>query len=68
MDVYTEGLLLQLVEHGYQGQIVSIKHLSELKEEIKERFSKGSFDDEFYRLRLAFFDFKTLILCLTLNP
>jgi epoxyqueuosine reductase len=28
-----------------------------LKEEIKERFSKGSFDEEFYRLRLSFFDF-----------
>ncbi|MCJ7634638.1 hypothetical protein MUP77_19890 [Candidatus Bathyarchaeota archaeon] len=50
-------LLLNLEKHGIQGRIVSIRHLSELQEEIEERFNEGLFDEEFYRLRLAFFDF-----------
>jgi len=58
MDADTRELLFHLTEHGYQGRIVSIQHLPELQEEIKERFNQGSFDEEFYRLRLAFFDFK----------
>lgn len=58
MESYTEELLLHLAEQGYQGRIVSIKHLSELRDEIEERYDEGLFDEEFYRLRLAFFDFK----------
>ncbi len=58
VDADTKELLLHLAEHGYQGRIVSIQHLPELQEEIKERSSQGLFDEEFYRLRLAFFDFK----------
>lgn len=58
MDAFSEELLLYLTEHGYQGRIVSIQHLSELQEEIEERFNQGLFDEEFYRLRLTFFDFK----------
>jgi epoxyqueuosine reductase len=46
------------MEKGYQGRIVSIQHLAELREEISERSSKGLFDEEFYRSRLDFFDFK----------
>ena len=29
-----------------------------MQEEIKERYNQGLFDEEFYRLRLTFFDFK----------
>jgi len=58
VDADIKELLLHLAEHGYQGHIVSIQHLPELQEEIKERFNQGLFDEEFYRLRLAFFDFK----------
>jgi len=57
MGAYIEELLLDLAEHGYQGRIVSIHHLSELRDEIVERFNEGLFDEEFYRLRLASFDF-----------
>ena len=61
MDAYIDGLLHQLAEYGYKGQIISIKHLSELEEEIKERFSKGSFDEEFYKLRDKFCDLDVYI-------
>lgn len=57
VDAHAKGLLLRLVEHGYQGRIASIQHLPELQKEIKDRFNKGLFDEEFYRSRLAFFDF-----------
>lgn len=51
------SLLFQLKNRGFQGRIVSISHLPELKEEIVGRFDHGLFDKEFYDLRLAFFDF-----------
>ncbi|MCJ7632185.1 hypothetical protein MUP77_07295 [Candidatus Bathyarchaeota archaeon] len=57
MEAYREKILLDLVEQGYQGRIAPIRHLSELQEETKQRFSEESFNEEFFRLRLAFFDF-----------
>jgi epoxyqueuosine reductase len=57
-DADAKELLLQLAERNYQGCIVSIQHLNALQEEIKERYSQGSFDEEFYRSRLAFSEFK----------
>ena len=58
VDTYTEELLRNLAEHGYQGRIVSIQHLPELEEEIRGRFNQGLFDKEFYQQRLAFFRFE----------
>ena len=57
-DADAKEMLLRLKERGYPGCIVSIQHLVELQQEIKERYNQGSFDEEFYRLRLAFFEFK----------
>jgi epoxyqueuosine reductase len=53
-----EELSHHLEEAGYRGRIVSIRHLAELQEEMEKRYSQGSFDEEFYRSRLAFFKFK----------
>ena len=58
VDAFTKRLLPRLTERGYQGRIISIRHLTELQEEIKERYSQGSFDEEFYHLRLTFYDFR----------
>jgi epoxyqueuosine reductase len=58
VDTYSEELLRHLAEQGYQGRIVSIKHLPELQKEIKGRFNQGLFDEEFYQQRLAFFRFE----------
>jgi len=37
VDAFTKRLLPRLTERGYQGRIISIHHLAELQEEIKER-------------------------------
>jgi len=52
-----EELLLQLVEHGYQGRIVSTQHLRDLQKEIEGRYRQGLLDEEFYKERLTWFDF-----------
>lgn len=57
MSRFAEELLLDLVERGYQGRIVSIQHLRDLQEEIEGRYKKGLLDEEFYQERLAWFDF-----------
>jgi len=38
-----------LEEQGYQGRIVSIDHIDELREEIEGRHERGLFDETFYR-------------------
>jgi len=57
MENCADDLLFALKEHDYRAAIVSVRHLRELKEEIIGRLSQGLFDEEFYRLRLTFFDF-----------
>jgi len=52
-----EELLLHLAEHGYQGRIVSIQHLPDLQEEIQVSYTQGLLVEEFYKERLAWFDF-----------
>jgi epoxyqueuosine reductase len=51
-------LFLRLTERGYQGRIVSIQHLPELKENIDKFYRQGLFDKEFYQERLTFFNFQ----------
>jgi len=51
-------VLSALEQRGYRGRIVSTAHLPELQEEIQGRFKKSLFDEEFYRLRLSFFEFR----------
>ena len=58
MDNFINNLFLGLKKLGNLGRIVSVQHLPELEEEIVERFNEGLFDEEFYLLRLAFFDFR----------
>ncbi len=58
IDRDTSEELSFLEQLGYRGRIVSTRHLPELQEEIQGRFKKGLFDEEFYRMRLSFFDFK----------
>ena len=53
----TEALSSQLKKLGYKGRMVSIQHLDDLKEEIGDYHSHGSFDEEFYKERLSRFTF-----------
>ena len=45
-------------EAGFQGRIISITHLQELKKEIEGRREKGLLDKELYDTYLASFDFE----------
>ncbi len=52
-----KNLLHHLAEHKYEGRIVSIQHLDEMRDEIEERLRQGLLDKEFYKERLDWFDF-----------
>lgn len=60
MKKITEELLARLKERGYEGRIVSARHIPDLKAEIEKKHSSGLFDEEFYR--------EYLIYCLNFNP
>ncbi|MEJ2736961.1 MAG: 4Fe-4S double cluster binding domain-containing protein [Anaerolineae bacterium] len=51
-------LFPQLTEQGYQGRIVPIEHLADLREEIEGRYKQGMLDPELYELYLTEFDFR----------
>jgi len=53
-----EELFLRLGKLGYQARIVSIRHLHDLQEGIEGRFKSGLFNQDFYRERLAWFNFR----------
>lgn len=48
----------KLEENGFKAKMVAIEHVSELKQDIDEKYRKGLFDPEFYQVRLASFDFE----------
>jgi epoxyqueuosine reductase len=47
--------LARLKERGYEGRIVSARHIPDLKEEIEKQHRLGLFDEEFYRERLIYY-------------
>ena len=58
MEHPVEQLFVRLHERGYQGRVVPIRHLEDLREEIEERHEQGFLNDEFYQERLSRFQFK----------
>ena len=48
MKKISQELLTRLKEHGYEGRIVSARHIPDLKAEIEKHHSLGLFDEEFY--------------------
>jgi len=54
----TEILFSQLAKLRYKASIVSIRHLSDLEQEIRDYHRKGSFDEKFYQERLSRFVFR----------
>ena len=47
-----------LKKNGFQGKIVSIKHIDELQTEIETQYQKGYLDENLYDKYLSNFDFK----------
>lgn len=50
-------LLHRLQQSGCATRVVSIEHLPDLQERLDTPYRNGEFDPEFYRERLAFFNF-----------
>lgn len=57
MSSQIQEIFPSLIEDGYQIRMVSIDHLPLLQAEIEERHRVGEFDEDFYKTRLAWFDF-----------
>ncbi|MBN1318736.1 MAG: 4Fe-4S binding protein [Anaerolineales bacterium] len=49
-------LLSQIIEHGYQGRVVSVNHLQELGTTIKNLYSQNLLDKDLYQDYLYDFD------------
>jgi len=54
----TEIVFSQLSKLGYKANIVSVRHLGDLAQEIEDYYKKGSFDEKFYQERLSRFVFR----------
>ncbi len=54
----TKTLYVQMEKQDYKGTIVSIEHVSELQEDIEEKYRKGLLCEEVYREVLSYVDFR----------
>ncbi len=53
-----EDLISLLEKDGYRGQVVSVSHIQDLRNDIVGRKEKHLFDPDFYKERLTFFTFQ----------
>lgn len=58
MKPANDQLFRPLRERGYRVRVVSTEHGFSLCDEIESRYQRGEIDREFYKLRLAWFDFE----------
>lgn len=58
MDRFVDELFARLRERGFQARIVSVSHLHQLQKEIESLRSHDLLDSEFYKDRLAWFNFQ----------
>ena len=58
LEDITKTLYAQIEKQGYEGKIVSIEHVSELQEEIEEKYRQGLLSEETYREVLFWIDFR----------
>ncbi len=54
----TERLMNLIEERGWNGRVVSIRHLDDLKRQIRRRYERGLLDEELYRGQLSWFSFE----------
>lgn len=52
-----EELFYELAQRGYQGRVVSIKHLGDLREAIEGQYQRGLLAEDLYQSYLTDFDF-----------
>jgi len=47
-----------LEEKGFKAKMVAVEHVSELKQDIDDKYRNGLFDPEFYQVELSSFEFE----------
>lgn len=57
MSQVEKSLIHNIEKRGWQGRIISIKHLQDLQDEIRRLHKQGLLDEEFYQERLTQFNF-----------
>jgi epoxyqueuosine reductase len=57
LEDMTKTLYAQIEKQGYEGKIVSIEHVSELQDEIEEKYRQGLLSEEVYREIFFWIDF-----------
>ncbi|MFX0061240.1 MAG: 4Fe-4S double cluster binding domain-containing protein [Candidatus Hermodarchaeota archaeon] len=50
-------IFIKLDEKGYQGRIVSAKHIDDIRADIEKRHQQNQFDQEFYQERISVFKY-----------
>ena len=58
IEEITKTLYVQMEKQAYKGKIASIDHVSELQDEIEEKYRKGLLSKEVYREVLSYVDFR----------
>lgn len=58
LEDLTKSLYVQMEKKGYQGKIVSIEHVGELRENIEEKYRRGLLSEEIYREVLTWVNFR----------
>jgi epoxyqueuosine reductase len=58
MDGFIDDLFVRLRERGFQARIVSVSHLRQLQKEIESLRRHALLDSQFYKDRLAWFNFQ----------
>jgi epoxyqueuosine reductase len=58
MGSSVDNLFVSLGERGFQARIVSVSHLHQLQKEIESLCRHALLDTQFYKNRLAWFDFR----------
>jgi epoxyqueuosine reductase len=58
MDRFVDDLHVLTRKHDFQARIVSASHLHQLQKEIESLHSRKLLDDQFYKDRLAWFNFQ----------
>ena len=54
---FPQKIFQNLIEQGYQIRVMSIEHLPQIQDEIEGHLQQGELDEEFYKIRLSWFDF-----------
>ncbi|MBU6999829.1 MAG: hypothetical protein HXS51_03620 [Theionarchaea archaeon] len=56
-DHEEQGLLTQVRKHHYEGRIISVDHLEDMKKELEDHYRRGAIAEEIYQKYISRFTF-----------